>query len=288
MANNRIKKSTPLLTTQGKRLALAGAGGLALLALAFAAGVGYGKQLGEKSAVPLAADPLAALDAPPRSDDPGAAPAPGEPVKEAAAAPADFSFHQALTDARPGAARPSDDGRAASIAPPAQKQPVLTAGVAGAGRDGGAPAPATDLAPTPATASAAPRTAAAPANGRAGAAPGSGPTAAARAPAPAAPSPARARLVASARAPEPKPTGLAGAGPIPAGAFSVQVGASQSLEEAQRIAARFKGRHPHIVSSEVSGKGRWYRVRLGVFSSRADAGRYLRDSGLKGFVTAAR
>ncbi|HEX8908843.1 MAG TPA: SPOR domain-containing protein, partial [Anaeromyxobacteraceae bacterium] len=69
---------------------------------------------------------------------------------------------------------------------------------------------------------------------------------------------------------------------------SVQVGASQSLEEAQRIAAKFKAHHPHIVSSEVGAKGRWYRVRLGVFTTRADAGRYLRDSGLKGFVTASR
>jgi len=75
---------------------------------------------------------------------------------------------------------------------------------------------------------------------------------------------------------------------IPAGAFSVQVGSAPTLEDAQRLAARFKAHHPHIVASDVEGKGRWYRVRLGVFSTRADAARFQREAGVKGYVTASR
>ncbi|HZZ82985.1 MAG TPA: SPOR domain-containing protein [Anaeromyxobacteraceae bacterium] len=286
MANNRIKKSSPLLTTQGKRLALLGAGALAALALAFAAGVGYGQQRGEKSpAAALAGDPLAALDAPPRGEDPGAAPgAAAEPVKDASASPSDFSFHQALDAPRPGGqpagATAEKPARVAALPASTPKQgPVLTSSVAGLARDGGAPtsAPPAEAERAPARSPAAPPSPAAP--GAAANRPPPGPKLPAASPAQ---KPKPPRLVASAAKPAPRPEA------IPAGAFSVQVGAAQSVDDAQRIAARFKTHRPHIVASDVEGKGRWYRVRLGVFSTRADAARFLRETGVKGFVTAAR
>ncbi len=74
------------------------------------------------------------------------------------------------------------------------------------------------------------------------------------------------------------------------GNFAIQVGASQSLGEAQRIAERFKSHRPRIVSADIPGKGRWFRVKLGAFDSRSEAERYLQDlareTGARGFVTA--
>lgn len=65
----------------------------------------------------------------------------------------------------------------------------------------------------------------------------------------------------------------------PSGAFAVQVAASQNRAEAEAQVARLKakGYSPYIVSAAVPGKGTWYRVRLGSFSSREDASRYLDD-----------
>lgn len=67
--------------------------------------------------------------------------------------------------------------------------------------------------------------------------------------------------------------------PSASGAFAVQVAASQNRVEAEAQVARLKakGYAPYIVSATVPGKGTWYRVRLGSFSSREDASRYLDD-----------
>jgi cell division septation protein DedD len=121
---------------------------------------------------------------------------------------------------------------------------------------------------------------------------------------PAAPPPAPAAAGEEAEeppAPEPKPvTALPVAGPAvdrtpsPAAerAFAIQVGASQDLGEANRIAERFKTYRPRIVTAEVPGKGRWYRVRVGAFENRAEASRYLvdlsRETGASGFITPTR
>jgi DedD protein len=75
---------------------------------------------------------------------------------------------------------------------------------------------------------------------------------------------------ASAKAPEPNAAG---------GAFTLQLGASQNREDAERMVSRLreKGYAPYIVSAEVPGKGTFYRVRMGSFATREAAGRYLDD-----------
>jgi cell division septation protein DedD len=64
-----------------------------------------------------------------------------------------------------------------------------------------------------------------------------------------------------------------------AGAFTLQLGASLSRDDAERQASRLrdKGYAPYIVSAEVPGKGTWYRVRMGSFPTKDAATRYLQD-----------
>lgn len=63
------------------------------------------------------------------------------------------------------------------------------------------------------------------------------------------------------------------------GPFTLQLSASQVREDADRFAAkvREKGYQVYVIQSEVPGRGRWYRVRLGKFPTREAAARYLRD-----------
>jgi len=139
-----------------------------------------------------------------------------------------------------------------------------------------------------------PRPAPAPAK-LAGPVPPSGPVfAAVPAPRPAVPPPAPPPPpVAVAAASAGPASGAAAASPAPRasreGAFAVQVGSTPDRSEANRLALRFPGRVPKVVTADVPGKGRWYRVQLGPFDSRDEAERYLRDlerdTGSKGFVT---
>jgi cell division protein FtsN len=87
--------------------------------------------------------------------------------------------------------------------------------------------------------------------------------------------------------------GGAEARPAPASAgFVIQVGASPSRAEADRLAKRFAARGARVVAADVDGK-RWYRVRLAsrTYDSRSDAeqalSRLSRETGVRGFVTAA-
>ena len=68
-------------------------------------------------------------------------------------------------------------------------------------------------------------------------------------------------------------------GTVPAGPFTLQLGASQNREDAERMVSRLreKGYAPYIVTAEVPGKGTYYRVRMGSFATREAAGRYLED-----------
>ncbi len=72
----------------------------------------------------------------------------------------------------------------------------------------------------------------------------------------------------------------------------IQLAATPNRAEAERLAARYRALSPRIESADVPGKGRFYRVRAGSYGSRAEAERALaaaaRQSGAKGFVTAAR
>ncbi|HUM12963.1 MAG TPA: SPOR domain-containing protein [Myxococcaceae bacterium] len=63
------------------------------------------------------------------------------------------------------------------------------------------------------------------------------------------------------------------------GAFTLQLGASPSKDDAERQASRLreKGYAPYIVAAEVPGKGTWYRVRMGSFPTKDAATRYLQD-----------
>ena len=68
-------------------------------------------------------------------------------------------------------------------------------------------------------------------------------------------------------------------GTVPSGAFTLQLGASQNRDDAERMVSRLreKGYAPYIVTAEVPGKGTFYRVRMGSFPTREAAGRYLED-----------
>ncbi|RKI74779.1 SPOR domain-containing protein [Corallococcus sp. AB049A] len=66
---------------------------------------------------------------------------------------------------------------------------------------------------------------------------------------------------------------------VKGGAFTLQLSAFQSRQDADRFAARLRDRGyaPYILAAEVPGKGTWYRVRMGSFASKEAAGRYLTD-----------
>jgi len=65
----------------------------------------------------------------------------------------------------------------------------------------------------------------------------------------------------------------------PVGPWTLQLGASQNREDAERMVSRLreKGYAPYIISADVPGKGTFYRVRMGSFATREAAGRYLED-----------
>jgi DedD protein len=64
-------------------------------------------------------------------------------------------------------------------------------------------------------------------------------------------------------------------GPATHGEYTVQVSSFQTEREANAAAAslRRRGFAPFVVSAAVAGKGTWYRVRLGRFTSLPDASR---------------
>ncbi|MBE2249763.1 MAG: SPOR domain-containing protein [Myxococcus sp.] len=77
------------------------------------------------------------------------------------------------------------------------------------------------------------------------------------------------------------------------GAWTLQLSAYQDQGEAERFAAglRDKGYAPYIVEATISGKGVWYRVRMGRFGSKDAASTYLadfkRETSIAGIVTNA-
>lgn len=64
--------------------------------------------------------------------------------------------------------------------------------------------------------------------------------------------------------------------------YSIQIGSYPKLDEASKIEGEWKekGYPAYIMIADIPDRGRWYRVRIGGFESRQDAGRYLTD--LKG------
>jgi cell division septation protein DedD len=257
---SRVKEKFEL-SLDGTQVASIVVGALIVLGVVFVVGLDVGKQLASRQQPPGArsADPLAALDSP-------VSPDPKEPSPR-------LSYHEVLTKDQP-VHHPS---------PPAARPPPV------------APAPAPAAAPAPA-----PVAAAEPSEPRAEKSAEQPAKPAAPPPPPAAPSSDEAEDSPATDA-RPKPVAaLPVAGPAversPASAaeraFAIQVGASQELAEANRIAERFKSYRPRIVTAEVPGKGRWYRVRVGAFENRGEASRYLadltRETGASGFITPTR
>ncbi len=77
------------------------------------------------------------------------------------------------------------------------------------------------------------------------------------------------------------------------GSWTLQLSAYQEKGEAERFAAglRDKGYAPYIVEASISGKGTWFRVRMGRFGSKEAASTYLsdlkRETSIAGIVTNA-
>jgi len=227
------------------------------------------------------ADPLAALDQAPRPDG-------GEPAPK-------LSFHETLTGPRPPAEKlpaprgatapgPTPEVAAAAAAARAPEGKGAPPPPAGEGKGGAQPAPRPVAAPT----------------GTPGSPPGSEPPAAAppAAPAPAAATPAPPPAARSAApsgpaakpAPPPPRPAAPAAAPDPRAAFAVQVGSTQDRFEAERIATRYRARGARVVETEVPGKGRWFRVKVGGYETREAAEQALKElerAGAKGFVTSA-
>jgi cell division septation protein DedD len=93
-------------------------------------------------------------------------------------------------------------------------------------------------------------------------------------------------------APRADPKAAAKAEPAPRGSYSVQVAATPSRTEADKLAAKLKEYSPRVEETEVPGKGRLYRVRVGAFGSKPEAEKFLKGftskTGSKGLVVASR
>jgi cell division septation protein DedD len=72
----------------------------------------------------------------------------------------------------------------------------------------------------------------------------------------------------------------------------VQVAATPSRADADRLAKKLEAYGPRIEPTDVPGKGRYWRVRLGAFDTRAEAERFLKSyatrTGSTGLVVASR
>jgi DedD protein len=254
--NTRIRERFEL-SLDGAQVAAVVVGALVVLGAVFALGLNVGKQVTARAPAPhpaRAENPLAALDRPPAPP-----PEPKEPR---------LSFHEALT-------KGSADGPAVSE-PKAPPRPAPGTPVTGTALNALPPPEPPALTPAQTTGGTSTRTAT-PTSSRP-------PTAAAPAKvATAKPAPKSPMAAAVAKA-----AALPGA---PPGAFAVQVGATQSEAEAQRLQRRYAGEGARVAPADVPGKGRWYRVKVGSFPSRAEAEKRLaalKAQGVKGFVTDGR
>jgi cell division septation protein DedD len=59
--------------------------------------------------------------------------------------------------------------------------------------------------------------------------------------------------------------------------YSIQVGSFQNMDEANTKVQTWKqkGYPSYVMIADIPNRGRWYRVRIGGFATRADASRYL-------------
>jgi cell division septation protein DedD len=260
MAGNRPARERFEFSLDARQVAAVILGSLGALGLAFFLGHTLGQRVTERPAavvrapaVPAPADPLAVLDQAPRPDG-------GE-------VPAQLSFHETLTSARPPQDKLPPAPKAAGAMPSEPRGSPVAAALPPPAPSPSGPVAAVALAPAAAKATSTPADSPLPK------------------PVVAVPPPAKPGVAATS-APAPQRVAPAGKG-----AWVVQVGSTQDRTEAERIAARFTTRGARVVAADVPGKGRWYRVRLGSFETREAADRYLRDlergTGAKGFVATA-
>lgn len=64
-----------------------------------------------------------------------------------------------------------------------------------------------------------------------------------------------------------------------AGKFTIQLGSYNSIEEAKQFAEGFtvRGYNPIVNEVKIEGKGTWYRVSLGLFSTLEEAKAYIKQ-----------
>lgn len=256
------------LSLESSQIVTIAVAGLVVLGGVFVLGVVVGKKLaGEPAPQAQQQDLLAALD---------------EKSKAVEAKPdASLTFQAELTKATPPPAAPPKDKPAEAPKPPADAPKLAEA-----------PKPP-EPAPAPKAAEPAPE-------------PSTEPAPVVEAPKP---KPAEVKLAEQVKVePTPARTNDAGAlkealargikggaeAPVPQpplGTFALQLSAYQDRAEADRFAAglKDKGYAPYVVEAAVAGKGTWYRVRMGRFTSRDAAQRYLsdfkRETSLDAFVT---
>ncbi len=78
------------------------------------------------------------------------------------------------------------------------------------------------------------------------------------------------------------------------GAWTLQLASSQDKKDADRFVSglRAKGYTPYVLEAKITGRGTWYRVRVGQFETREAAQRYLsdfkRETTLNGMVISAK
>jgi cell division protein FtsN len=243
----------------GRQVAAVAVGALVIVGSAFVLGMNTGKGIARRSSPPVAEASLDAFDAAHAN-----LPTPPEPKS--------WEYEKLGKSRAPDAVALAAPAASAPAAPPQARVPP--------------PARPLAYAETAAPAAAASETAA----------PSTPPAAAPAAPAPNPEPPARAPA-----APSAMDRAIAAAGGRPPeaavassrGAFVIQIGASPNRAEADRMAKRFASRGARVMPADVDGK-RWYRVRLAstTYENRSDAERALsrlsRETGVRGFVTAAR
>jgi DedD protein len=77
------------------------------------------------------------------------------------------------------------------------------------------------------------------------------------------------------------------------GNFTLQLSAYQDKSEADKFASllRNKGYAPYVIEAAITGKGTWYRVRMGRFSTKEAASKYMddfkRETSMNAIVTSA-
>jgi septal ring-binding cell division protein DamX len=106
------------------------------------------------------------------------------------------------------------------------------------------------------------------------------------------PAPAAAAPAAELQRPSAKAEAAARLDPGTKGAFAVQVVATPSRTEADKLVGKLKEYGPRIEEADLGAKGRLYRVRVGAFATKPEAERFLKGfnskTGAKGLVVAAR